>query len=850
MAVNGSNASLPTAAINLGVGNIQNGQLTPTHPNGGGNFLLWATDSVGLVSNDCTTVPVHVDVSGTPTTGESPGFTYNDGAGHSTNITTPATTGQTNAQLTAALSTAFKANATISTIFGGTCGDGESVSKIITNAFASGSTFYFNQFYPEQATATTVAINTAHTTITVSQGDARFDNNPYFSMSRHIQNRAPVAGDLLGALYPGIGDDSTSYTGTGQNVKYSQIFTRIADPAAAAPVGNVQIIEASGTGISLQATGTGIAGGALLFGTAGAVPAGGTAGFMGNGTWNVGTGYYVAGVSGLAIAGGNPSLGIGVAPSSGMPLDVLAANGGGGQARFRYDGNGSGFIIDQQTSGGKVLLVNQANNTLSFASNNGADQLTVNSAGHTSMGRNNSSDQGGVQAEVYGSGGFMVRFDGSGSGLLTTQASSGGAASIINQANSTLALGTNNATVITLSASGATTLGGSGVNTPVIITRSGIVATNNAFINLDGNAGAGDVAYGQIGINYTNVGAGTEAGDIFFKTVTGGAATERVRFFSTGGTEIGAPTGGDKGAGTLNLAGLLYNNGTAPTGSSGGYALAVSPSFTTPTLGVASATTINKWTFTAPTTAATLIAGADNVTYTGPAASKTLMASDFSNASNNGVTNAILAQAATNTVKGNATSGTANETDLAVGSCSAATNALIWTTNTGFGCNSNMVTTASSQTLTNKTITDVINQETHEDSFTSNTSSGFTTITNLDQTFTAAGKYSCNGHMHFTTAPTTSNGVKLQLATDGTSSITTLNFNAIGFNGAAFATSGTGTATALGSTAISSQNAFTDIILNGEIVVNVGGVIHVQFNEVATSGTIAGNARWDCHRAA
>ena len=173
------------------------------------------------------------------------------------------------------------------------------------------------------------------------------------------------------------------------------------------------------------------------------------------------------------------------------------------------------------------------------------------------------------------------------------------------------------------------------------------------------------------------------------------------------------------------------------------------------------------------------------------------------------------------------------------------------TTQTFPSTSQTLVGTTAIQPLSNKTLDAVttINQQAHEASFTSSTSTSFTTISGLDQTFTSGGVYSCNGHMHFTTAPTTSNGVKLQLASDGTSSITTLNFNAIGFNSAAFATSGTGTATALGSTAISSQNAFTDIILNGEIVVNAGGVIHVQFNEVATSGTIAGNARWDCHRA-
>lgn len=49
----------------------------------------------------------------------------------------------------------------------------------------------------------------------------------------------------------------------------------------------------------------------------------------------------------------------------------------------------------------------------------------------------------------------------------------------------------------------------------------------------------------------------------------------RVRFANDGGVEIFAasgvaPTGASKGVGTLNLAGDLYNNGTAPTGT-GGY---------------------------------------------------------------------------------------------------------------------------------------------------------------------------------------------------------------------------------------------------------------------------------------
>lgn len=60
----------------------------------------------------------------------------------------------------------------------------------------------------------------------------------------------------------------------------------------------------------------------------------------------------------------------------------------------------------------------------------------------------------------------------------------------------------------------------------------------------------------------------------------------------------------------------------------------------------------------------------------------------------NAVTLAKLATQPTNTVLGNATSGTAVPTALAVGTCSTAGSALIWTTNTGFGCNTSITAAA------------------------------------------------------------------------------------------------------------------------------------------------------------
>jgi hypothetical protein len=163
-----------------------------------------------------------------------------------------------------------------------------------------------------------------------------------------------------------------------------------------------------------------------------------------------------------------------------------------------------------------------------------------------------------------------------------------------------------------------------------------------------------------------------------------------------------------------------------------------------------------------------------------------------------------------------------------------------------------VVGTSDTQTLTGKTLTDPINQEAHVLT-TGWTNSGTTpsTLVGLDQAFTAAGLYSCSGMIHFTTAPTSSNGLKIALVSDGTVTVNTLMFNALAT--AVSAIVGTGTTSALGSNVFGVTAAITDVYLNAVININVAGTIHVQMAENAASGTIAataGNARWNCHRAA
>jgi hypothetical protein len=147
---------------------------------------------------------------------------------------------------------------------------------------------------------------------------------------------------------------------------------------------------------------------------------------------------------------------------------------------------------------------------------------------------------------------------------------------------------------------------------------------------------------------------------------------------------------------------------------------------------------------------------------------------------------------------------------------------------------------------------DPINQETHVNTGTcSSTGVAFSSCPGLSQSLTAAGVYSCNGHIHFTTAPTASNGAGIRLQTADTLTVNTLMFNAYAMNGFTAAPVAGGTATALASTAFASTVAMTDIYMSAAINVNAAGTLVVQFDENVQSGTIAataGNARWNCHR--
>jgi hypothetical protein len=111
---------------------------------------------------------------------------------------------------------------------------------------------------------------------------------------------------------------------------------------------------------------------------------------------------------------------------------------------------------------------------------------------------------------------------------------------------------TNNATRAVVAASGGVT-----INTPT----SGAALTVNAVSGSSAGTFIGNSASGNSFGLQTN--GGTTSADYSFYATNQANNTQFMRIYGDGGVVIGAsPTGGDKGAGTLNVQGGIYNNGT------------------------------------------------------------------------------------------------------------------------------------------------------------------------------------------------------------------------------------------------------------------------------------------------
>lgn len=107
------------------------------------------------------------------------------------------------------------------------------------------------------------------------------------------------------------------------------------------------------------------------------------------------------------------------------------------------------------------------------------------------------------------------------------------------------------------------------------------------------------------------------------------------------------------------------------------------------------------------------------------------------------------------------------------------------------------------------------------------------TVTGLSINLTAGKTYNCRGHL--TTSSSATAGLKVALVATSSLSATSASFTGHGLNGATV--NATTTVTALGSSIIASNAVYSDVYIDGAIVVNAGGTINVQAAQnTATTG--------------
>ena len=324
----------------------------------------------------------------------------------------------------------------------------------------------------------------------------------------------------------------------------------------------------------------------------------------------------IDGITGLQVSHAGVTLPTPLAPASGgTGLSSIPTNG------QLLIGNGTGYTLGTLTAGPGVSITNAAGSvTIGFS---GAGTGTVTSV-QLATGSTGLTVNGGTTATVTTSGAFNL------AGTLALASGGTGvssiAAGVVSSTGSVLASTTLGAGLSysagTLSTSAFTSLAaGSGIavsgNT---ITNAGVLQLGTATgtialgtnlsitsgtLNASGGSGSGTVNSGTAGqLAYYATSTNAVSGLAVGTGLTVSAGTISVTGTSTSVVSIGSPvTGGTSGDFLYVSGGNLAQVGTTGTGN---VVLASSPVLVTPTLGAATATTVNNVTITNPGTSAVL----------------------------------------------------------------------------------------------------------------------------------------------------------------------------------------------------------------------------------------------------
>ena len=293
--------------------------------------------------------------------------------------------------------------------------------------------------------------------------------------------------------------------------------------------------------------------------TSGIFTNGATGGDKGSGTLNA-TGLYVNGVA--VATGGTPG---------GSPTQLQYNNAGAfGGTTMTYALASGTFVIPAPTSGTALTINGQAATASALrvvlADSASTGILMIDGGANTSHLRLYTDN---TSAYVEGSGAaatplrFMVGTIGAtinamtigSAGAVAINSPSAGIPLTVSQGNvsTTVALFTNS---------------NAGANSSPHVQIASTAANGSVFMSLTSNSGTpgtNDLSIWQNGVTREAHVTNRANAALYL----GANNTDAVTIAGTGGMQLGAPTGGDKGAGTINVASGLYVNGVAVTASSG-----------------------------------------------------------------------------------------------------------------------------------------------------------------------------------------------------------------------------------------------------------------------------------------
>lgn len=226
---------------------------------GGTGLLAYDSPYIGVNTGDCTVGEITITATGTPTSGETPGFDYVIATVGTASIRYTVQAGDTNNSIAAGLATAMRNDTLVRTWFDVSCPDGKPFSGTGHNPTGQSviipvnNVLYYDQPWPLLGLTHANAVSSAHTTITTGANRGNGSNlgaNPTVLYNRYVAGRQGINGDFLHQMLVYGQNDSTG------SARYGALQWSVKNVATGGEQGQAQFEFGNGANCGLVLSGT------------------------------------------------------------------------------------------------------------------------------------------------------------------------------------------------------------------------------------------------------------------------------------------------------------------------------------------------------------------------------------------------------------------------------------------------------------------------------------------------------------------------------------------------------------------------------------------------------------------